>query len=489
MVFLISFLMLLIGFACASWAWRQTQKNGAADSTMADVRLLREIDQQILSDLSLEYLAQKVADLVPSTGRLLGATLRVAEPDGTLRVLAVSDSLDSPDDGRSLHQLKDSTLGPAELARGGSKLAQVLNQRQTVTGTDVAEFETPTLSSDVARQIQAHFEIKGIVAFPVLAEDAPAGVLTFYLGRGPAQITSHDHELMQGITGAVGVAIGNARLAGQVDTVNRQLSEANSHLTELDALKDDFIAVASHQLRSPLTAIKGYLSMLIEGDYGAVPDSQQVVVEQLKRSTNEVINLVNDMLSVSRINAEKLDLVTQPTELCEIIRDVVGELAPLAKDKHLALTLDLPDPCPAPLEVDPLRLRQVILNLIDNAIKYTPSGSVTVKLAEVDESLVLTVADTGIGIPDADREKMFGKFYRAANAKSRIVNGSGLGLFVVKEIVTRHGGTIDYASGPAGGTTFTVALPRHPATPSAGEPTRVPADQPAGPPSMSATKA
>ena len=460
MVFIISFLMLLIGFACASWAWRQTQQNGAADSTMADVRLLREIDQKILSDLSLEYLAQEVADLVPSTGRLLGATLRVVDPDGTLRVLAVSQTLDSPDDGRTLHQLSKSILSPAEIARDGSKLAQVLNQRQVVTGTAVAEFEQPTLTSEIAAQIQAHFEIKGIVAFPVLADNAPVGVLTFYLGRGPAQITSHDHELMQGITGAVGVAIGNARLASQVDTVNRQLSEASSHLTELDALKDDFIAVASHQLRSPLTAIKGYLSMLVEGDYGPVPDSQQVVVEQLKRSTNEVINLVNDMLSVSRINAEKLDLVTQPTELCEIVRDVVAELAPLAKDKNLTLSVDLPEPCPAPLEVDPLRIRQVILNLVDNAIKYTPSGSVAVSLREADHAITLTVADTGIGIPDADRGKLFGKFYRAANAKSRIVNGSGLGLFVVKEIVTRHGGTIDYAAGEKGGTAFTVRLPR-----------------------------
>lgn len=464
MLFTISFLMLLIGLASAAWAWRQTQRSGKADVTMADVRLLREIDAKILSNLSLEYLTQEIVDLVPSTGRILGATLRVADPDGTLRVLAVSKTLDTPDDALSLHQLNGSTLSPTEIARGGSKLAQALNQKQVVTGTAVADFEAPTLAPDVAARIQKHFDISGVVTYPVLAEDSLSGALTFYVDRRPSQITSHDHELMQGITGAVGVGLGDARLGQQVEDINRKLSEANSHLTELDALKDDFIAVASHQLRSPLTAIKGYLSMLVEGDYGPVPDRQQVVVEQLKRSTNEVINLINDMLSVSRINAAKLELVTQPTVLSELIRDVAGELSPLALDKHLDLELSLPETDPAPVDVDPLRMRQVILNLVDNAIKYTQVGTVGVTLTDDREAVTISVHDTGIGIPPEDQPKLFGKFYRARNARSRIVNGSGLGLFVAKEIVLRHGGTLQFESAEGSGTTFTVRLP-HDAAP------------------------
>jgi signal transduction histidine kinase len=460
MMLILSVLILLTAMATAAWAWRQWRDNVHTDTAMADVRILRGIDTMILSNLTLEALAQQIVDLIPSTNRAIGATLRVARPDGAVEVLAVSQSLDSPDSAHTLHQLAGSTLSPGEIARGGSKLAQALNQKQIVTGTELSEFEAPTLDATAAAEIQSHFEIKGIVTYPVLVDEVLTGALTFYFDRGPATITSHDHDLMQGITNEVGIAIGNSRLGSQVEEINRKLSEANSHLTELDAMKDDFIAVASHQLRSPLTAVKGYLSMLSDGDYGEVPEKQRVVVDQLVRSTNEVINLVNDMLSVSRMNAQKFELVTQPTALSEIIRDVVAELSPLAADKGLELDVQIPDPEPATILVDPLRIRQVVLNLIDNAIKYTTTGSVKVALTSTDEAVTFSVADTGIGIPENEQSKLFGKFYRAKNARSRIVNGSGLGLYVAKEIVTKHGGELTFQSSEGKGTVFTATLPR-----------------------------
>jgi signal transduction histidine kinase len=442
MMLILSVLILLTAMATAAWAWRQWRDNVHTDTAMADVRILRGIDTMILSNLTLEALAQQIVDLIPSTNRAIGATLRVARPDGAVEVLAVSQSLDSPDSAHTLHQLAGSTLSPGEIARGGSKLAQALNQKQIVTGTELSEFEAPTLDATAAAEIQSHFEIKGIVTYPVLVDEVLTGALTFYFDRGPATITSHDHDLMQGITNEVGIAIGNSRLGSQVEEINRKLSEANSHLTELDAMKDDFIAVASHQLRSPLTAVKGYLSMLSDGDYGEVPEKQRVVVDQLVRSTNEVINLVNDMLSVSRMNAQKF------------------ELSPLAADKGLELDVQIPDPEPATILVDPLRIRQVVLNLIDNAIKYTTTGSVKVALTSTDEAVTFSVADTGIGLPENEQSKLFGKFYRAKNARSRIVNGSGLGLYVAKEIVTKHGGELTFQSSEGKGTVFTATLPR-----------------------------
>ena len=148
------------------------------------------------------------------------------------------------------------------------------------------------------------------------------------------------------------------------------------------------------------------------------------------------------------------------TALAEIIRDAVAELTPLATDKGLTLNLSIPDPEPETILVDPLRMRQVILNLVDNAIKYTNTGSVTVTLAATDTNETVSVVDTGIGIPVAEQANLFGKFYRAKNARSRIVNGSGLGLYVAKEIAVKHGGDLAFESAEGKGTTFTVTLPR-----------------------------
>lgn len=448
---------------------------GAAENglTPESVAFLRKLDKMILSNLSFDYLATQFADLLPSANRFLGGTLRTVDDDGRLRVLATTDRLAQADDPLSLHGLADSVLSPEQMQRSASQLTQAVNQRQAVAADDLAKL-TPELEAGAAAKVQAHLGIKSLYAYPVIVEERVRGAITFYFDRSAAGVTPEEKEVMQSISDELAIAIENARLINQLGDMNRQLAEANTHLQEMDATKDEFISIASHQLRSPLTAVKGYLSMLQEGDYGKLSQPQRQVLTQLSLSTNELINLISDMLSVSRINAQKFELSRVPVKLEEIVATVVQELRPLAAKKNLDLRVELPDRPLGELRLDPMRIRQVIINFIDNGIKYTERGSVTVRLTETDGTLRFTVSDTGIGIPEDEQDKMFAKFYRAANARSVVAAGSGLGLFVAKRIIEDHGGQCLMESTEGTGSTFGFTMPLPALQPSRpGEPAAV----------------
>lgn len=430
-----------------------------ADLTTANLRMLRRIDKMILSNLSFSYVAQEIVDLIPDTGSILGGTLRVAdEKTGQLDVIAVTKDLADPARKETLKGLVGTSLSPQQVQKAAPRLADAINRRQVETGEELADFEGPTLSKAEAEQAQQELGIKSVAVYPIVVEEHLSGSLTFYFSRPLKAITQHDHEVMQGLADEVGIAIENSRLLLQLADMNQQLSEANAHLKEVDALKDDFIAVASHQLRSPLTAIRGYLSMLNEGDFGPVPKEQRTILAQLGHSSNEVINLINDMLSVSRLNAGKFELARSTVKLDELVREIYTELKPLADKKHLQFDVIVPEGS-LELTVDPLRIRQVIINFIDNAIKYTVKGSVQVKVAKEADDVVFTVKDTGIGIPSEELDKMFKKFYRATNARAVEAQGSGLGLYVAREIIRKHHGDIILESEEGSGSTFGFRLP------------------------------
>lgn len=452
---------------------RQTEfvRSGKANSVAAkasvhpaddvgNLSLLRKIDGMILSNLAFNYIAEEVVNVLPGRGSLLGGMLRVVDAKcGDLEVVAISKSLSGPKDVLSLARLQGTTVSPNQLSKMDELTAQALNERRITSGERLKQAACPPLTPDEANQIQAHLDVKSLFVYPIVVENRLSGALTFYSSESQADVAQADEELMQSISDEVGIALANAHLTRQLDEINSKLEDANAHLQQMDAMKDEFISIASHQLRSPLTAIKGYLSMLLDSDFGEVPEKQKPVLGQLKQSTNEVINLINDMLSVSRINAQKFELTKAPVHLEEIVSDVANELKPLATERSLALKLELPTPPLGELNLDPLRMRQVLINFIDNAIKYTEHGTVTVSVRKEAGDVVLTVADTGIGIPEGELTQMFTKFYRAENARQMVTSGSGLGLFVAKRIIEEHHATPIIESVEGVGSTFGFRVP------------------------------
>jgi len=228
-----------------------------------------------------------------------------------------------------------------------------------------------------------------------------------------------------------------------------------THLKELDRIKSEFVSVVSHDLRSPLTAILGYVELLPRA--GPVNEMQAQFIQRVQRSVQNITSLIEDLLDLGRIEAG-FDQSMQPYHISTLIRDVVEGLRPAAEAKNQTIKLSMA-PHLAPNRGNPLRLRQLIHNLIDNAIKYTPTGGeVVVEASREQEQIVLRVSDTGIGIAPADQPYVFDKFYRSEAVVDSHV-GTGFGLSLVASVVERHQGRIWVKSIAGNGATFTVVLP------------------------------
>ena len=239
-----------------------------------------------------------------------------------------------------------------------------------------------------------------------------------------------------------------------------QLQIAYLDLQRLDRAKSEFVSIASHQLRTPLTAIKGYISMILEGTYGKVPEKSVRPLENVSQSNERLIKLVNDLLNVSRIEAGKLEMNYEKVTIDEIVKSVFEELKNEAGKKKLYLKLEESKEALPKIFVDKDKFRQVILNLFDNAIRYTEKGGITVKLKAQSEKLKIEISDTGEGMNEEEIEKMFTSFSRGTAGTKLYTEGAGLGLYVAKKFVEMHQGKIWAESvGKGKGTTFYIELP------------------------------
>jgi signal transduction histidine kinase len=238
-----------------------------------------------------------------------------------------------------------------------------------------------------------------------------------------------------------------------------KLQVAYEELKRLDIAKSEFISITSHQLRTPLSAIKGYLSMILEGVYGEVSEKVKKVLENIYLANERLIKLVNSFLNVSKIELGKLELELERADIVEIVESVVKEMEIAVKGKNLYLKFEKPKEVPKIL-IDKEKIREIILNLVDNAIKYTQRGGVEVKLQIVNNRLQIVVADTGEGLTKEEKAKLFESFSRGSAGQKYWVEGAGIGLYVAKKIVELHQGKIWVESeGKGKGSKFYVELP------------------------------
>lgn len=236
-----------------------------------------------------------------------------------------------------------------------------------------------------------------------------------------------------------------------------------SKLRELERSKDNFLSLAAHQLGTPLGAVRWYTQMLLSGDMGKINGKVKEAMKEIEENNQRMVNLVNKLLDVSRIDQKSVKETPQTVQLEKLIAEVINNLKTHAFIKKVAVDFTAPKTPLTPIVVDPDLLREVITNLIANAIKYNkPQGSVTINLEERADSLHVTIKDTGIGIPLADQDKICSKFFRAENARNKVTDGTGLGLFVAKSYLESWGGAIDFQSKENVGTTFFVTLPKKP---------------------------
>jgi signal transduction histidine kinase len=248
----------------------------------------------------------------------------------------------------------------------------------------------------------------------------------------------------------------------QIEKLAEQLSVANARLKELDQRKSEFVSLASHQLRSPLTAIKGYTSLILEGSFGEVAGKLREVIENIFESSERLVLIIEDFLTISRIEQNKLKYDMSVFDLKDLARAMVNEQTPNIRERGLGIDFEV-HPANADYRVkgDVGKMSQVLTNLIDNAIKYTVQGKIEVSVAKMPGTGKVRVAikDTGLGIAADALPRLFEKFSRAQNANQANVTGSGLGLYVAKQIVEAHKGRIWIESpGEGKGSTFTIEL-------------------------------
>jgi two-component system phosphate regulon sensor histidine kinase PhoR len=232
-----------------------------------------------------------------------------------------------------------------------------------------------------------------------------------------------------------------------------------SDLKRVETMRRDFVANVSHELRTPVAVIKGYAETLLDGALDDSPERGRHFVSIISGHAERLTNLINDILTLSKLEARDAALVLNPLDLGGTIRKAQMLMEDHARTKGIQLIADCPETLPK-VPADQGQLEQVLLNLLDNAIKYTPDGGdVTIQARQEGEKVKVSVSDTGVGIPHKDLPRIFERFYRVDEGRSREQGGTGLGLSIVKHIVQLHGGEITVTSEAGKGSTFTVLLP------------------------------
>jgi signal transduction histidine kinase/CHASE3 domain sensor protein len=276
------------------------------------------------------------------------------------------------------------------------------------------------------------------------------GALTLIRDQGPPW-TPIEVGLSEAVATDLGRGVHHARLYER----ERQLV---ARLQELDTAKTDFMSTVSHELRTPLTSIAGYLELMLDAEAGDLTDAQRRMLEVIARNTRRLRELIEDMLILSKIESGSFRITTSEIDVAAAVDQALAAIAPVAAKASVRVHTEAYGPLP--LQADAEQLDRVLVNLLTNAVKFTPAeGTVTVTARRDDGHVTITVADTGMGIPEAEQQVLFTRFFRASNAIHQAIPGTGLGLAIVRTIIDSHGGTIDVRSTENVGTTVTVRLP------------------------------
>jgi signal transduction histidine kinase len=291
---------------------------------------------------------------------------------------------------------------------------------------------------------------RALLALPLLREDRLIGGLVVRrkaAGKFPAPVV----DLLQTFAAQSVLAIHNARLFREIEEKGRELESANQH-------KSEFLANMSHELRTPLNAILGYTELILDSIYGDVPEKIQEVLERLEKNGRHLLNLINDVLDLSKIEAGQLTLSLNEYSMGDVIQTVSTSVEALAAEKDLDLKVEVSKDLSIG-KGDEQRIAQVILNLVGNAIKFTDEGEVKIEVTVSNETFLVSVHDTGPGVTEADQQKIFDEFQQADGSSTRKKGGTGLGLSISKKIIDMHGGRIWVESTLGKGSTFRFTLP------------------------------
>lgn len=416
-----------------------------------DARRATEFLAQASSTLaeSLDYAAtlERVARLVvPLLADI--CFIDLGQPDGEFHRVAVASIPAYAEAAHGLLRYPPTPRIPATMPR-----ALTTGESQLLT-------DVPDDLIERATQNAEHYDLTRAVAprsmlvVPLRTRDRTLGLISLGVSMPRPPYTQSDLTVVEEVARRAAVAVDNARLY-------QEAQDALGSAHEAVAARDRFLSVASHELRTPITALRGHLQLGLRRMSRRAPQQQvQDSFEMALHQVNRINRLINDMLDVSRLGGGQFALDTEPLEVVPFVQRLVDSERAVAPD--YPITLALPEDRSARLQADAARLEQVLSNLLQNARKYSPSGTtIAVSVDATPDEVRLAVRDAGIGIPPEDQERIFAAFQRATNVDAG-TPGLGLGLYITRELVRAHGGSLALASTEGEGSTFTVTLPRLP---------------------------
>ncbi len=415
--------------------------------------LLGNLYETSILTLKPEVLARKVADSVKESLNYESVTVFLYTKEGDILTQIGTSRSERYDE-----QLRLAGLTLDDLIIRNASAAdffdEVFNKRHPVLNREFGfHLKHNAMDEQQVKMLAERAHLKSTTMYPLALGDRVLGMLTISMNREYEVLPDYEKEIIKSIVNVITLAIDKS-------LTYEELQVANEKLKSLDKLKTEFLSLAAHQLRSPLTAIRGYTSMLLEGSFGNVDEKQKEAINRVYESSTHLTKVVEDLLNVSKIEAGGMKYEMAPFDLEKPVHDLATDLSVTAQKKGLALTFTTDQKGPYTVNGDMEKLRQVFLNIIDNSIKYTEKGSVTVSLARdaTAGTIRMNVTDTGMGISAEEKEKLFQKFSRGAGGKTN-TGGSGLGLYLAKQIVEAHGGHIVIDSPGAGlGSTFAIEL-------------------------------
>ncbi|MFH1692587.1 MAG: ATP-binding protein [Candidatus Omnitrophota bacterium] len=326
-----------------------------------------------------------------------------------------------------------------------------------------------------AKEIPRFLKLLGLSSFicaPIMQKNGAIGALILGSESTYTQLTEGDKDLVYILATQIGQVMENAKLFEEtwrshqeleqkIKQRTKELSEALEAIKTISKRKSDFISAVSHELRTPLTSIKGYASILAMGKLGELPPNAKQRVEKINKHSDNLSQLINNLLDISRIESGRQELKLEPVDLKNMAESLGDMLGSLFKEKGLGFITDISPEVPSAL-ADKGQLERVFINLVGNALKFTPQGGkITIKAKLLDANTIqVSVSDTGLGIAEKDLTKIFDEFYRVDNDENQKLKGTGLGLSLVKYIVEAHKGKLSVSSQLNYGSTFTFTIPK-----------------------------
>ena len=436
-----------------------SEVNAALEERNKFLSTIQVVINMISQTLDLKKVNQMIADSISTELGYVGGMLTfVDDKHQYLQVGAITNSAQT----RKAFQIlsKEPREYRTKLEENFNLSAQTFLTGKINFSDKLSDFMNPPVKKEEVDKIQKTLGIKTIVGVPVVSEAKIIGVIQYYLPIKKDAISSLDIEIMSALNNQVGIVSRNLKLYNTLQGANAELQDANTRLRELDKAKSEFLSIASHQLRTPISAIKGYLSMMIDGDFGPLPKNINDVIKNLFESSARLARLINIFLNVSRIESGRLKLDKKPIQINDMIDSVIIELINQAKQKGVKLEYKKKKKAPPLILADADKLREVVLNLVDNSIKYTPKGSIIVTVDADDRELNFKVTDTGIGIDKKEVKTLFRKFVRGSGVAQIHTGGSGLGLFIAQKIIKEHNGQVWAESEGSGkGSVFQFTIP------------------------------